>query len=90
MNNDDTSKRGNVVFDTSAVSILQMMMDAPGGSALENASSKSASVKFMITIQDERDLAALGYGQEQINRLKPQEVEEIIRRGLYNKELLDS
>ena len=41
--------------------------------------SKTASVKFMITMQDEKELCKLGYSQEQINRIKPQEVVEILQ-----------
>lgn len=41
--------------------------------------SKTASVKFMITMQDEKELCKLGYSQEQINKIKPQEVFEILQ-----------
>jgi hypothetical protein len=44
--------------------------------------SKSASVKFMITIQDEIELRNLGYSEAQIYQLKPQKAAEIIHAGM--------
>ena len=41
--------------------------------------SKSASVKFMITNQEEKDLHSLGYSQEQIDSFKPQEAADILK-----------
>ncbi len=40
---------------------------------------KSASVKFMITRQEESALQKLGYSQEQIYRLKPHEAAKILK-----------
>ena len=43
--------------------------------------SKSASVKFMITMQDEIELRYLGYSETQIYKLKPQEAANILHAG---------
>lgn len=41
--------------------------------------STTGSVKFMITIQEEKELRDLGYSQAQINVLKPQEAGDILK-----------
>jgi hypothetical protein len=70
-----------------AVSILQSTFDASGngGNAVAEQPGeglpKTASFKFMITLQDERDLGDLGYSRQQIEKLKPQEAGEIIKAG---------
>ena len=51
------------VFDTNALSALNSIY-----TSLESLDKKSASVKFMITIQDEADLKALGYIPESNHR----------------------
>ncbi len=43
--------------------------------------SKTASVKFMITMQDEKCLRNLGYSQSQIDKIKPQEAADILMAG---------
>lgn len=65
-----------VLFDIDALSSLQSIFDSA-----DSAGSKSASVKFMITSKDESDLQLLGYSNEQINQLKPQEAEDILKSG---------
>ena len=47
--------------------------------AKEERFSKTASVKFMITMQDEKDLRNLGYSQAQIDKIKPQEAVDILK-----------
>jgi len=72
------------MFDAVDVSALQSILNF---SCLENIdpvckdSTKSASVKFMITMQDESDLEALGYSKGEIGRLKPQEAADILNAG---------
>jgi hypothetical protein len=81
-----------VKFDTNAVSILQSVFNVPeyehfnleANTRLvtsEQNTSKSASIKFMLTSQDEKNLLNLGYSQTQIDKFKPQEAAEIIRAG---------
>ncbi|MDU0457593.1 MAG: hypothetical protein RW306_02575 [Geobacteraceae bacterium] len=64
------------MFDIEALSSLQSIFDSA-----DSAGSKSASVKFMITSKDKSDLQLLGYSIEQINQLKPQEAEDILKSG---------
>ena len=66
-----------VLFDIDALSSLQAIFDSA-----DSAGSKSASLKFMITSKDESDLQLLGYSMEQINQLKPQEAEDILKSGM--------
>jgi hypothetical protein len=63
-----------VLFDTDALSAMESILNSSAG-------SNSASVKFMITIQDKADLENLGYSKEQIDKLKPQEASDIIKSG---------
>ncbi|MFZ4855728.1 MAG: hypothetical protein ACOYL3_04965 [Desulfuromonadaceae bacterium] len=65
-----------VMFDAHALSALQSIFNSAN-----SAGAKSACVKFMITLQDEANLQALGYSKEQIDTLKPQEVADIIQAG---------
>ncbi|OGU13183.1 MAG: hypothetical protein A2076_07885 [Geobacteraceae bacterium GWC2_53_11] len=67
-----------VMFDTTTASMLLSIFDKPDDS---EERSKTASVKFMITMQDEMELRGLGYSQAQIDTLKPQEAEDILRAG---------
>jgi hypothetical protein len=48
---------------------------------VEEGFSTTASVKFMITRQDEISLRERGYSQAQIDRLRPQEVSDILAGG---------
>lgn len=66
------------MLDTSTASMLLSIFDSSGDS---EELSKTASVKFMITMQDEKELRDLGYSQTQIDTLKPQEAEDILRAG---------
>jgi hypothetical protein len=68
-----------VLFDLDALSTLQSIFDSS-----EAVGSKSASVKFMITIQDVADLYSLGYSKEQIDQFKPQEAADILKAGKKN------
>ncbi len=65
------------LFDLNALTALDNIYKS-----LESVGSKSASVKFMITLQEEADLTALGYSKEQINKLKPLEAEDILKSGI--------
>ena len=65
-----------VMFDAHALTALQSIF-----TSANSAGAKSACVKFMITMQDEANLQALGYSKEQIDTLKPQEVADIIQAG---------
>lgn len=71
--------------DSGAVSRAQAAARAyaqPGQEpGMEEGFSKMASVKFMITRQDEKGLLELGYSQIQINRIKPQEACDILLAG---------
>lgn len=93
----DGSDNGEFVFDQSLfdaedVSVLQSILNF---SCLENIdpvfkdSTKSASVKFMITMQDEADLDALGYSRGEIDRLKPQEAADILVAGTKAEPAVD-
>jgi hypothetical protein len=81
MESDERAHRENVIFNAEAVSILQMLIDSAGGALSTGTPSNTASVKFMITLQDEAELSALGYTQAQINRITPQEAADIILSG---------
>ncbi len=67
------------------VSILRSFLNCSGDreteTAREDGFSRTASVKFMITLQDGRDLLALGYCRSQIEKMKPQEAAEILLSG---------
>ena len=75
----------NMVLDPGTITLLQSMFNNPGGRANEPAREeglpKTASVKFMITIQDENDLRDLGYSQAQIDKMKPQEARDLLQSG---------
>jgi hypothetical protein len=77
-----TSDNTAMALDSETVSILQSIFDCPGNDenepALEDGYSKTASMKFMITMQDEKDLLDLGYSAEQIWKMKPQEAGDIL------------
>jgi hypothetical protein len=86
----DDAKHDQVIFDPKATSILPSLFSISDleeiNAILNNTNkesfSKTASVKFMITLQDERDLCRLGYSKEQIDKLKPQEAVDIIEAGM--------
>lgn len=72
------------IFDLSAVSILQGIFQpatAEADTPPQADGPATASVKFMITLQDENDLRNLGYSKVQIDKLKPEEAREIITTG---------
>ncbi len=73
----DDPEHKHFVFDESATSLIQALLSCPG----EPSPATTASVKFMITLQDERDLLNLGYTQEQITKLTPREAMDIIQAG---------
>lgn len=50
-------------------------------SSIHHSTSRTASVKFMITMQDEEGLRKLGYSQAEIDKIKPQEALDILRAG---------
>jgi hypothetical protein len=71
-----------VIFDTEALSDLQLVFDSFCQSNFDSKGfTKTASVKFMITMQDESDLQGLGYSKAQIDKLKPQEAADILQAG---------
>ena len=70
-----------MVFDPKAVSILQAIFNPVNPPVPEEVQAKKASVKFMITSQDEEELRILGYSRAQIHRIKPQEAAEILQAG---------
>ena len=94
----ESSGQETVLFREEAASVLMSIFGAPAQqdySALFQARNIAAltggqcaalatvaSVKFMITVQDEVDLRNLGYSQAQIDRFKPQEVADILAAGL--------
>lgn len=82
----DKPDNGTVAaLDAESLSMLQSIFGCSGnddgGSAMEEGFSRTASVKFMITLQDEDDLRSLGYSQLQINKIKPEAAREIIQAG---------
>jgi len=79
MANEEDSGLGPVMFDVQAISILQGVFNSTVEPAAEECFSKTASLKFMITNQDEENLRNLGYSQSQIDKLKPQEAEDILK-----------
>lgn len=82
---DEEANTTAVVCNPEAVSILQGIFKFAGtgadAAARDEGFSKTASVKFMITIQDEKDLRNLGYSQEQIEKMKPEAASEILQAG---------
>ncbi|MDD2273835.1 MAG: hypothetical protein PHP95_14225 [Desulfuromonadaceae bacterium] len=81
MASDEDSGFGPVMFNAQALSILQGVFTSTVEPTTEECPSKSASMKFMITHLDEENLRNLGYSQSQIDKLKPQEVEDILKAG---------
>ena len=81
VSNDKDFVFDRVLFDTEALSVLQAVFSRSSQDNTVAESSKSASVKFMITKQDETDLRRLGYNKAQIDMLKPQEALDIIQAG---------
>ena len=79
MKDDDNSISNLVMFNGNAISILQAVFNYPEAPAPAECLSKKASMKFMITLQEEKDLRILGYSQAQINKIKPQEAEDILK-----------
>ena len=79
MKDDDNSISNLVMFNGNAISILQAVFNYPEEPAPAECVSKKASMKFMLTMQDEKDLQNLGYSQAQINNIKPQEAEDILK-----------
>jgi len=81
----NTNDAAAMVLDPETIATLQSIFDcscrrdiAP---AREEGFSKTASVKFMITMQDEKDLGCLGYSQTQIAKMKPQEARDLLLSG---------
>ena len=82
-NRNDDIGRELGMFDAEAVSILQSVFECSGHGDVDKHEglSKTARVKFMITIQDEIGLRNLGYSQAQIDKIKPQEAMDILQSG---------
>jgi len=70
-----------VLFDTETLAALQAVFSASSKVNAGAEAPKSASVKFMITMQDEINLRNLGYSDAQIDTLTPQEAVDIIQAG---------
>jgi len=70
-----------LVMDEATAAMLLSILGANQGDAVGGfkAQDNTASVKFMITNHEEQELRQLGYGQEQIDRLKPQEAADILK-----------
>jgi len=82
-NNDKDVVFNKELFDTNALSILGSVFNTSCLDIFDTeAGTKSVSVKFMITLQDEADLQNLGYSKEYIDKLKPQEADDIIKSGV--------
>ncbi len=80
-----TNDEKAIIFNPGALSILQGIFSSPADEGCKPAiegGATTASVKFMITRQDEKDLHDLGYSPERIAKMKPQEATEIIRSGV--------
>ncbi len=72
-------------FDEKAALTQNAILDdSTAGVTYGNRQSQSnmASVKFMITMQDEEGLRKLGYSQAQIDKIKPQEAMDILQSGM--------
>jgi hypothetical protein len=74
------TKNADVVADT-LVELLDKKTTADSAGP-----SKKASVKFMITKQDEANLKSMGYTQEQINKMTPEEAGRILELSETLKE----
>lgn len=71
-----------VMFDPEVLSALQSVFNPSGQDNFDSKGfTKTACVKFMITIQDELDLHNLGYSKTQIDKLKPHEAADILQAG---------
>ena len=85
MSDNGTGNNSGVFVDPKALSILQGIfgatLDDETPPSPEEELPKTASVKFMITIQDEKELRELGYTQTRIDRMKPEEAREILEAG---------
>lgn len=82
MEDDKKPESGYVFFDAQAVSILQAVFPgepAKAETVCATEASKTVLVKFMITRQDEQDLCSLGYSQAEIDRITPQQADDIIK-----------
>lgn len=71
------------MFNANDMFVLQSIIDTASNGALQEKNiSKTASVKFMITLQDQKELRTLGYTQEQIDKIKPQDASDIIQKRI--------
>ena len=75
-----TDNSAVIVLDPETLSMLQLIFNRPEP-AQEEGFAKTASVKFMITMQDEKELLGLGYSQSQIDKMKPQEARDLLQSG---------
>ena len=63
------------LFDTNALSILGSVFNTSCRDNFDTVGcSKTASLKFMITLQDEIDLQNLGYSKEEIDSAWPNSI----------------
>ena len=74
------------VFDSTllgakGISVLESIFTSAADPSMVEGLTNTASVKFMITKQDEEDLRRLGYNTAQIDTIKPQEAADIINAG---------
>jgi len=80
-----TNDNTPMVIDPGTLALLQSLSklseNEDNEPAMEEGFSKTASVKFMITMQDEKKLRDLGYSQAQIEKLKPEEARNLIEAG---------
>jgi hypothetical protein len=72
------SPGGELMVSDEAVSILRSIFQSPCAEGFD-APVKAASVKFMITAQDEKELRELGYSQTEIDKIRPQDAADILK-----------
>jgi hypothetical protein len=83
---EESTVQDDYVFDSTllgakGVSVLESIFKSVADPSMVEGLANTASVKFMITKQDETELNRLGYSAAQINSIKPQEAADIILAG---------
>ena len=83
---EESTEQDDFVFDSTllgaqGISVLESIFTGAVDSSMVEGLTNTASVKFMITKQDEEDLRHLGYSASEINSIKPQEAADIILAG---------
>ena len=83
---EESAVQDDFVFDSTllgakGISVLESIFTSAADPSMVEGLTNTASVKFMITKQDEEDLRRLGYNTAQIDTIKPQEAADIINAG---------